>query len=484
MNKRKLLFENFIIYGFGQIIYKIIPIITLPIITRIMPDSSFYLGYNDLATTLISLVSIIGLMGQYDAVFRLFFDYENSETEKRIEICSTAVILSTGFSTCCVLIILMFYKQIGQFWFEDGEQSALLFLCCISILATNISNLVMTPTRILNQRRRFITGNVGASIIAYSISIYMVCKGNYMLAMPMGALLSQIFNIIYYGFFNHRWFSFTAFRKECILPLLKIGIPLMPTFLIFWIYSSFDRIMILKMLGVHANGLLAVAGKLAQISQLLTMAFATGWSYYNFATMKDKKHVEDFSKIINYYVTLGFFMFALCRLFGDFLMSLFFTENYASLGSTFAYLFLAPIVNSIFQLMGSQFLIIKKTLYSSIIAATGVTLNLALNIVLIHSQGIKGAAMATVASYFAIVVIAALILYKKKMFYVYKCTIGVGMLLIGVMAIDFKDNAEVLMTMFLLLAFILIGVLFRRDIQSDILRLKETKKIKGERKNE
>ena len=105
MNKKKLLFENFIIYGLGQIIYKIIPLVMLPILADIMPESSYYLGINDLVNTIVGLVSVFGLMGLYDAVFRLFFDYSELEVKPRKEICSTALGLTVLFSVICFLIL-------------------------------------------------------------------------------------------------------------------------------------------------------------------------------------------------------------------------------------------------------------------------------------------------------------------------------------------------------------------------------------------
>ena len=82
MNKKKLFVENFLIYGFGGIISKIIPLIMVPIVTRIMPNSYFY-GINDLTNTLISFGSAIGIMGMYDAMYRLFFENTDQDYQKK-----------------------------------------------------------------------------------------------------------------------------------------------------------------------------------------------------------------------------------------------------------------------------------------------------------------------------------------------------------------------------------------------------------------
>ena len=45
MSKVKLFIENFLVYGLGGVLSKIVPLIMLPIITRLMPDT-FYFGLN------------------------------------------------------------------------------------------------------------------------------------------------------------------------------------------------------------------------------------------------------------------------------------------------------------------------------------------------------------------------------------------------------------------------------------------------------
>ena len=95
MNKTKLFIENFVVYGIGGVINKIIPLIMLPIITRLMPDT-FYFGLNDLSHTLINFAQAIAIMGMYDAMYRTFFEKEDTQFEERV--CSTAL----TFTACMV----------------------------------------------------------------------------------------------------------------------------------------------------------------------------------------------------------------------------------------------------------------------------------------------------------------------------------------------------------------------------------------------
>lgn len=419
MNKKKLLAENFVIYGLGQMLYKIIPVVMLPVLVRMIPDSSRCLGINDLAGTLVSFVSAVGLMGLYDALFRLFFDYTDEQIKKRRQICSTALLLTVFFSTACLILVVFFRSSISAFFFEDRSLENLVILCGINVVLSNVENILLTPTRMLNERKRFIAGNVLVSIFSYSVAFLLIVNGYYIIALPLGMTLSLVSGILYFGYYNSAWFRIGAFSKKQVKPLLKIGVPLFPSFLIFWVFSSFDKVMILKMLGVGANGLYAAANKLASISQLITSAFAAGWSYFNFATMNDEKRVEDFSKIVEYILAVGAGAFLLCRISGSWIIRLFFTEAYKDAGSVFSYLFFAPVVCMCFQLMGSQFLLVKKTVLSTLIAGSGVAVNILFNYIWIDQYQVLGAGMATVVSYMVILVIAGFVLMKMRLFRVH-----------------------------------------------------------------
>ena len=55
-SKFKLFTENFLVYGVGGIISKIIPLIMVPIVTRIMPNSTYF-GISDMSSTVLSFTS-------------------------------------------------------------------------------------------------------------------------------------------------------------------------------------------------------------------------------------------------------------------------------------------------------------------------------------------------------------------------------------------------------------------------------------------
>ena len=58
-----------------------IPLIMVPIVTRLMPDSSYY-GISDLSNTVLSFGSALAVMGMYDAMYRMFVEKDDENYKK------------------------------------------------------------------------------------------------------------------------------------------------------------------------------------------------------------------------------------------------------------------------------------------------------------------------------------------------------------------------------------------------------------------
>ena len=66
MNKLKLFIDNFLVYGLGGVISKLVPLIMVPIVTRIMPTTDYY-GISDLSNTVVQFASAIAVKSLSDS---------------------------------------------------------------------------------------------------------------------------------------------------------------------------------------------------------------------------------------------------------------------------------------------------------------------------------------------------------------------------------------------------------------------------------
>lgn len=412
MNKFKLFIENFLVYGLGGIISKIIPLIMIPIITRLMPDSKYY-GISDLSNTIVQLGSAIAVMGMYDAMYRMFFEKDDEQYKRNI--CSTALCFTIATSIVVSGIMLVFREQIAQFFFSDKQYAYVVYLSAIATLVGATNSIISAPTRMQNQRKVFLVTNTVSPLLAYSISIPMLLAGYYVIALPLAAVISGVAMEIAFGVMNRSWFNIRRFDRKLLNQLLVIAIPLFPNFLIYWVFNSSDKIMITNMIGIGAAGIYSVGSKLGHVSQLIYIAFAGGWQYFAFSTMKEDKQVETNSLIFEYLGILSFVATSFICAWSYLIFKTLFVGDYVDGYIIAPYLFLAPLLLMLYQVASNQFLVIKKTWPNMLFLSVGAIINIVINFWLIPILGIEGASIATLVGYVISNIICVMVLIKMKL---------------------------------------------------------------------
>lgn len=412
MSRFKLFIQNFFVYGLGGAISKIVPFIMLPIVTRLMPDT-FYFGLNDISTVIISFGQALAIMGMYDAMFRMFFEKEDIEYKK--DICSSTFVFTLITSLIIFIGMLLFRNQLAELFFSDVKYANLLMLSAMSVLIGATNSIVAAPTRMNNKKTIFLITNTISPVISYSISIPLLLNGMYVVALPLAGVISALVIEIVFFILNKEWFSFKRVNWNYIKEMLRFALPLLPNILIYWVFNSCDRLMIGKMLGNDYAGIYAIGGKVGQISQLIYTAFAGGWQYFAFSTMKDNDQVKMNSNIFEYLGVITFSASVLMAALSERIFMILFTGDYVQGTIVAPYLFVAPLLLMLYQVLGNQFLVIKKTWPNAIILSVGALANIVLNVMLIPKIGIEGAAIATLIGYVISIICCIIVLRKMKL---------------------------------------------------------------------
>ena len=412
MSKTRLFLENFLIYGLGGVISKIIPFIMLPFITRLMPNTKYF-GIADMSSLTCSFGMAVAIMGMYDAVFRLFFDKDDRVFQQQI--LSTALLFVIINSLILSLLLYIFKDNLSIYIFGDSSYVDVLYLTILSIIISSSNGIIQIPCRVNNERFKFLFLNLSTSVIGYLIAIPLLVNGYYLTALPISSIGAALFSQATFLYFNYQWFNFKLFDIQILKQLMVIGLPLFPSFIIYWILNSSDRLMITNMLGNHQTGIYAIGTKVASASHLIYTAFAGGWQYFAFSTMKDKDQVKNNSKAFEYLGVISFISAAFMNAISLNFFELFFKGEYIKGYIVAPYLFLGPLLLMLFQVIGNQFLVVKKTWPSMIILTFGALVNIVLNFWLIPTLGIEGASIATLIGYSTAVIVCSIVLIKFKL---------------------------------------------------------------------
>lgn len=463
MNKLKLFVENFLVYGLGGIINKIIPLIMVPIVTRLMPNTDYY-GISDLSNTVVSFASALAIMGMYDAMYRLFFEKEDDEYKKNI--CSTALGFTIGTSILVFIIMLLCKDIIAQYFFSDRKYAYVVYLSAIATLVGATNSIISAPTRMQNKRKIFLITNTVSPILSYSISVPMLLAGHYVIALPLAAIVAGVTMEMGFGILNHSWFDLKRFDKNLLKQLLVIAVPLLPNFLIYWVFNSCDKVMITNMIGIGAAGIYSVSSKLGHCSQLIYTAFSGGWQFFAFSTMKEKNQVKTNSLIFEYLGIISFVATAFVCAWSYPIFKILFTEQYLSGYISAPYLFMAPLLQMLFQVAANQFLVVKKTWPNMLILMSGAIVNIIINLFLIPVLGIEGASIATLAGYIVSDIVCVIVLYRMKLMVVSRKFIMAALCIIGFMLVwrFFFTTKVIISTVLAIIVSVLMMILYREDL--------------------
>lgn len=474
MNKFKLFIENFLVYGLGGIISKLIPLIMVPIVTRLMPNTEYY-GISDLSNTVVQFGSAIAVIGMYDAMYRMFFEKENEEYKKNI--CSTALLFTMITSLMVFTIMLIARNFIAQYFFGNSKYAYVVYLSAMAVLVSATNSIISAPTRMQNKRKIFLVTNTVSPLLSYSISIPMLLAGHYVIALPLAAVVSGVTMEITFGILNHGWFNFRRFDKKLLRQLLIIAIPLFPNFLIYWLFNSCDKVMITNILGIGAAGIYSVGSKLGHCSQLIYTAFAGGWQYFAFSTMKDDNQVKSNSMIFEYLGVISFVATAFICAWSYLIFNILFTDKYLTGYVVAPYLFLAPLLQMLFQVACNQFLVIKKTWPNMLILSSGVVINILINYFLIPVLGIEGAAIATLLGYVVSDVICVVVLCKMKLMVInFKFVLATIIMMTYIIAWRLMFSNKILIgTISAIIVSIIMLFLYREDLKRLLAMIKKKK---------
>lgn len=474
MSRAKLFLENFFAYGFINVLNKIVPLLLLPVVTRLLPDTSAF-GIFDMFSVIVGFATPLAILGLYDAMFREFFEKDDQQYKYDVTTTTQRIILLS--SIVLTIILILFNSLFSELFFGTQEHKDIIVYSAIAVIFSANLSPIQAPTRMLNRRKVFVISGLVGSVGNYLIAILLISLGYSYYALIYASIFINIIMVLFFWIQNKQFFLKGKFDKKIAKELFKIGLPLVPTFLIYWIYNSMDRIMITNFLGTSELGIYAIGAKIAHISQLIYMAFAGGWQYFAFSTMKDEDQVDLTSRVFEYLGIISFAFFLLILPFNQLIFNLLFEGDYTKGSIVFPYLFLSPLLLMLFQVAGNQFLVVKKSYLSTISLSIGAGLNVLLNYFLIPKIGIVGAAMATLIGYVTSVIIVVLITQKMKLFKIkFRFIISSILVFLNIIIMQLKLY-NIYLTSFLFLVIIIL--MYHKDIK--LLASKFRKQLKNQR---
>lgn len=398
MSRYKKLLSNTLILSIGTFGSKLLVYFLMPLYTSILDTAQY--GTADLITNAANLLIPFCCIGITHAVFR--FSADCKENSRVIFSSGMTVLIISSAVFLLLSPIMLFIPYIDEFY----------WLIAVYVICSNFHTICAEYIRAKGHTALYALQGIVGTALTISFNLLFLIPLNmgvvgYVLSVAVADFLGTVFLISVAKL--HRDFSFKYVSKAKTKEMLRYGIPMMPTVVIWWITNVSDRFIVTKIRGEAENGLYSAAYKIPTLITLVATVFIEAWQL---STISDSSDGDDrkkfFSEVFERYQAVIFLscsiLIAMSRIITSFLLA----DSYSRSADFIPVLLIATVFSSLTTFMGSVYTVSKKTVMSMVTALFGAILNIVLNIIMIPEYGAQGAGIATLISYFSVFVIRAI----------------------------------------------------------------------------
>lgn len=389
----KALFKNTGIIAIGQVGTKLINFFLLPLYTTLLTKEEY--GILDLVTTYSTfLVVIVGLQ-----ISQALFRYLATSREDRQQ-CSKIVSTSIAGTVVCSVLFCTIFVVVQPFITLKYKWYLL-----AHILVSVFLQLMSGISRGLGKNGHYAVGNFLAASITLVLNVVAIAVLHLGVEAMLVSYLIGPFVGGCYLFFRcgvYRYMSLKKANYEDFKVILRYSLPLVPNELSWSVIHASDRVIVSAVLGVAANGLIAVASKFSAIYTTVFSMFNASWTEQVVLHYKDEggpEYVSEmFDKVVTFFATMAIGIIACMPFVFDLLVKKEFSEAY----NLVPLYMIAVFFNAVIGMISSIYLINNETKLVAISTMVAAGINIVAGVVLIHFIGIYAAPVSSICGYVAI----------------------------------------------------------------------------------
>ncbi|MCX6237723.1 MAG: oligosaccharide flippase family protein [Bacteroidia bacterium] len=391
MTSKEKQIKNGAIYLVPVAIGSLLPLLTLPIFTRILSKEDY--GVWALAQVYAVFVNGLANFGLTIGYERNFF--ESKETKKIAGLLySTLLFVTIGF-TFFGLLTFFFRHQLSQWIIGSSNYASILFwsYCATSIMG--LKTYYLTFFKNTENAKAFAWYTIDENVLGVIFSLFMVAYLRIgIIGLVWGQLMASfiIFSILSFKFMR---FLPVSFDSKALKESLKLSLPLTPRIFFGIIGSQFDKYMIGLLNTVGGVGIYNIGQKVANIVFTFMTSIQNVFSPQVYKRMFE--HGEEGKTSIGRYLTPflygSFSIGLLISLFSEEIITVLTPESYH--GAIDVVIILSMLYGTYFFGKQPQLIYAKKTIVTSMLTLMGICLNIIINIPFISKWGVMGAAWGT-----------------------------------------------------------------------------------------
>jgi len=386
--------KNSFIYLIPVVTGNLLPIVTLPIFTRVLTKEDY--GVWALAQVYAVFVSGIANFGLTVGYERNFFEYKDKKNAAGF-LYSTLLFVVTAFLFFgCVTFL--FKAHFSRWIIGSPDHANILFWSYCATGVVGLKTYYLTYFRNTENANSLVSYSIGEILISVSSSLFMVA---YLRIGVIGLIWGQlvagmvIFSILSFKFFR---LLPVSFDRKALRDSLKLSLPLTPRIFFGVIGNQFDKYMIGLLNTVGGVGVYNIGQKVANIVFTYMTAIQNVFAPQVYRRMFDlgDKGGEAVGRYLTPFLYISIAIGLLIALFSEELISILTPESYH--GAIDIVMVLSMLYGSYFFGKQPQLIYAKKTYITSLLTLVRIGLNVGINIPFIMKWGAIGAAWGTLTA--------------------------------------------------------------------------------------
>ena len=400
-----------LIYGVGGFLNRFIGFLLLPIFTAYLTPADY--GVSSILSWISFLITPIFSLGLGAAIAPCYFDGNHPERKKiTINTAFSLLLLSSGL---LAIMGVALARPIGLLAFKTGEYHDLVELSLWTASLSILSTPCMLYLQFEERAKLFVTltllvtlGSVGSSLLL------VVAFGRGIRGWVEAGLIGQAINLILFLLPTIRKVGF-RFRLTLSKELLKLSVPLIPSFAFVFILQHGNRYIIQWYDGLESLGVYTVGFNLGLAMSLAVSAFQTAWLpfFMSFIERREEARVL-FGRIMTYYVfvfgAVALLFFIGARPITLLLTQPAFHEAYKVVGLSAS----AQFLTGLFYIFLPGLYFAKEVGYVGLVQAIASLTAIGLNVLLVPFWGLMGASVSLALSFLGMVLLTVLWNFRRK----------------------------------------------------------------------
>jgi O-antigen/teichoic acid export membrane protein len=383
------------VYGAGSVVSSLIAVFLLPLYTRYLTRADY--GAIETLVAASAVLTIFLQAGINSAFFRFYFDSEDPGERNRVV--RTSFWFTMGGATLGLLLGVLLAPEISSLLFGSTGRAGLVRVAAV-LLWANLNYQQMTSLFRVEQRSTaYVIASLTNVLITIGATILLVVglhKG------AVGALVGNFTGTlcVYFPLLGYRRFQLgLQFDRTLLRQMNAFGLPLVPSALALWVNNFSDRLFLVKLAGAGEVGLYSIGIRVSSAIVLLLTAFRTAWPAFAYSIQDEREARTTYGYVLTYVLLIVCWAALALGALAPWIVHGLTTPKFFSAQRVIALLAFSNAAKAGFMVVSIGIGRARRTRFNWIITGAAAVVNIGLNLALIPSYGMIGAAISTVVSF-------------------------------------------------------------------------------------